>query len=92
MLPAVQSLRLLVRRGRLLVGWMVLAFGFPAVTKVTWIALYFIRVASLLLAPDFPCASGGRSSGPGIGRGPPANPPHEIPAQVAVDCPGIPAS
>ena len=47
----------------MLVGWMVLAFGFPAVTKVTWIALYFIRVASLLLAPGFPCASGGRSAG-----------------------------
>ena len=27
-----------------------------------------------------------------LGAGVAANPPHEIPAQVAVDCPGIPAS
>ncbi len=29
--------------------WMVLALGFPAVTKVTWIAIYFIRVATFMI-------------------------------------------
>lgn len=31
------------------VDWMVLTFGFPAVTKETWIAIYFIRVAIFMI-------------------------------------------
>jgi two-component system, LytTR family, sensor kinase len=50
LVPMILLVSLLVSYVELMgVDWMVLAFGFPAVTKVTWIAVYFIRVASFMI-------------------------------------------
>jgi hypothetical protein len=50
LVPAILLFSLIVSYVELMgVGWMVLAFGFPAVTKVILITLYFIQVATFMI-------------------------------------------